>query len=98
MRPEAGTGSSRSGKPSRSTPSCFTSSRAPSSSRGESGSLRNLIEASSDELRLDRMPKILQDVHRVIRDGDVDSVAVLNQAQVEDEKLKAAFLAAHVRT
>ena len=33
--------------------------------------LRNLIEASSDELRLDRMPKILQDVHRVIRDGDV---------------------------
>ena len=54
--------------------------------------LRNLIEASSDELRLDRMPKILQDVHHVIRDGNVDPVAVLNQAQVEDEKLKTAFL------
>ena len=55
--------------------------------------LRNLIEASSDELRLDRMAKILQDVHHVIRDGDVDSVTVLNRAQVEDEQLKAAFLA-----
>ena len=38
--------------------------------------LRNLIEASSDELRLDRMPKILQDVHHVIRNGDVDAVTV----------------------
>ena len=53
--------------------------------------LRNLVEASSDELRLDRMPKILGDVHSVIRDGDINAVSVLNQAQVEDEHLKAAF-------
>ena len=54
--------------------------------------LRNLIEASTDELRLDRMPKIIEDVHRIIRHGDIDTVAMLNQAQVTDEKLKAAFL------
>jgi len=54
--------------------------------------LRNLIEASSDELRLDRMPKILADVHSIIRDGAFEKVVTLNQAQVEDEKLKAFFL------
>jgi len=57
--------------------------------------LRNLIEASTDELRVDRMPKILDDVHHVIRNGDAASVAVLNQAQVEDENLKATFLQDH---
>lgn len=54
--------------------------------------LRNLIEASSDQLRPQRMPLILDDVHRVIRDGAVEMVATLNQAQVEDEKRKAEFL------
>ena len=57
--------------------------------------LRNLIEASSDELRPDRMPKILEDVHRIIRHGAIEDVATLNQAQVTDEKLKAAFLEAN---
>jgi len=57
--------------------------------------LRNLVEASTDELRLDRMPKILDDVHNVIREGDVGAVGTLNQAQVEDEKLKARFLVDH---
>lgn len=57
--------------------------------------LRNVIEASSDELRPDRMPKILEDVHQVIRHGDVAAVTTLNQAQVDDEQAKAAFLADH---
>ncbi|TLM99275.1 MAG: DUF262 domain-containing protein [Actinobacteria bacterium] len=57
--------------------------------------LRNLIEASSDQLRPQRMPAILDDVHRVIRDGAVEMVATLNQAQVDDEKHKAEFLAKH---
>jgi hypothetical protein len=57
--------------------------------------LRNLIEASSDELRLDRMPKIIEDVHRIIRHGAIEGVATLNQAQVADEKLKASFLEAN---
>jgi len=55
--------------------------------------LRNIIEASTDELRPERMPKILDDVHRIIRDGAVEEVASLNQAQAADERLKAAFLA-----
>lgn len=54
--------------------------------------LRNLVEASSDELRFDRMPKILEDLHCIIRDGAIEGVGTLNQAQVEDEKLKATFL------
>jgi hypothetical protein len=57
--------------------------------------LRNLIEASSDEMRPDRMPKILEDVHAVVRHGTADAVATLNQAQVEDERRKAAFLDAN---
>jgi hypothetical protein len=54
--------------------------------------LRNLVEASSDELRADRMPKFVEDVHCIIRDGAIESVATLNQAQVVDERLKAALL------
>lgn len=57
--------------------------------------LRNLIEASSDRLRPQNMPLIVDDAHRVIRDGAVDAVATLNQAQVDDEKHKAEFLAKH---
>lgn len=57
--------------------------------------LRNLIEASVDELRPERMPKILDDVHRVIRDGAIEEVASLNQAQAEDETHKLAFLASN---
>lgn len=54
--------------------------------------LRNLVEASSDELRPERMPKILDDVHGIVLHGDVGGVGTLNQAQVTDETLKAAFL------
>lgn len=57
--------------------------------------LRNLIEASADELRVDRMPKALQDTRAVIRSGGISAVAVLNRAQVEDENLKVAFLENH---
>jgi hypothetical protein len=57
--------------------------------------LRNLIEASGDELRADRMDQVLVDVHAVIREGSLDGVKTLNQAQVDDERLKAAFVAEH---
>ena len=57
--------------------------------------LRNLVEASVDELRPERMPKILDDVHRIIRDGAIEEVASLNQAQAEDETRKVAFLASN---
>ena len=94
-RPVDGHGPSRSARASSSTPCFCTSSRTLLSSPGEYRILRNLIEASVDELRPERMPKILDDVHRVIRDGAIEEVASLNQAQVEDETRKAAFLASN---
>ena len=57
--------------------------------------LRNLVEASADELRAERMPKILEDVQRIIREGATGEVASLNQAQAEDETRKIAFLASN---
>lgn len=57
--------------------------------------LRNLVEASDDEVRQSRMPKLLEDVHHVIRHGDVESVTTFNQAQVSDEGQKASFLREH---
>lgn len=57
--------------------------------------LRNLIEASSSELRFDDMPSILEDVDQLILTGSVASVHELNRAQREDEALKEAFLQEH---
>lgn len=58
--------------------------------------LRNLAEASvNNELRLDRMPDLIADVERIVVEGELDDVSGFNQAQVEDERLKAAFLAEH---
>lgn len=57
--------------------------------------LRNLVEASSDELRPHRMPEILDDVDRIIRDGDAGQITTLNKAQAADEQLRAQFLTAN---
>ncbi len=54
--------------------------------------LRNLIEASSNELRLEKMPALLADVERIVVDGTLEGVAAFNQAQVVDEQLKADLL------
>lgn len=56
--------------------------------------LRNLIEASGNELRQDRMPDLVADVKRIIVDGSLDGVTAFNQAQVADERLKAKLLEA----
>ncbi len=55
--------------------------------------LRNLVEASSSELRLEKMPALLADVRRIVVDGTIAGVAAFNQAQVADEQLKAELLA-----
>ena len=55
--------------------------------------LRNLVEASSNELRLEKMPALLADVERIVVDGTLKSVSGFNQAQVADELLKAELLA-----
>ena len=58
--------------------------------------LRNLIESSSDELGPNGCRRFSTTFTRLIRNGDVDAVGALNQAQVDDEKLKAAFLDGHL--
>ncbi|MCC2959331.1 DUF262 domain-containing protein [Massilia sp. IC2-278] len=54
--------------------------------------LRNLIEASNNELRAEKMPALLADVRRLIVDGTLEGILSFNQAQVSDEKLKAELL------
>jgi Protein of unknown function DUF262 len=55
--------------------------------------LRNLVEASSNELRLEKMPIVVVDVQRIIVQGTLEGVSAFNQAQVADERLKAELLA-----
>ena len=55
--------------------------------------LRNLVEASSNELRLEKMPALLADVRRIVVEGVLEGVSSFNQAQVADERLKAELLA-----
>ena len=57
--------------------------------------LRNLIAASEDEVRRQNMPKLLKDLRLVVLEGTLDGVATFNQAQVEDERLKGAFVEQH---
>jgi hypothetical protein len=57
--------------------------------------LRNLIEASDDQLRVANMPKLVVEAESYIRDGSLDTVKTFSQAQVDDERAKAAFLVEH---
>jgi hypothetical protein len=59
--------------------------------------LRNLVEASSDEIRTgerNNMPKLLAEVRALIIDGDLDKLATFNRAQIKNERAKAAMLTA----
>lgn len=58
-------------------------------------SLRNLIEASTNELRLDRMPRLLRDVERLVRDGALSELESFNKQQIGEELLKREFLVAN---
>lgn len=55
--------------------------------------LRNLVEASSNELRFEKMPALLADVRKLILEGAIEGISTFNQAQVADERLKADMLA-----
>jgi hypothetical protein len=57
--------------------------------------VRNLVEASGDERRPERLVTQVADVQRVIVDGDLGSVKGLNQVQRIDEEQKRVFLALH---
>ena len=54
--------------------------------------LRNLIEASSSELRAEKMPGLLSDVRRIIVEGALEGISSFNQAQLADERLKVKLL------
>lgn len=54
--------------------------------------LRNLVEASENEVRVERMPDHLAEVEHLMRTGVVAEVKSFNQIQVSDEVRKAGFL------
>ena len=54
--------------------------------------LRNLIEASSNEIRAERMPALLEDVRQLIVKGTLSQVSGFNRAQIAEEQSKIKFL------
>lgn len=57
--------------------------------------LRNLVESSENEIRVERMSEHLAEVETLMRTGDVGHVKSFNQVQVADEVRKAEFLTHH---
>jgi hypothetical protein len=61
--------------------------------------LRNLLEASGNELRVENMPALVREVAALVRDASPEAalagLSAFNEAQIEDERAKAAFLTAH---
>jgi hypothetical protein len=58
--------------------------------------LRNLVEASSDEIRAGKdrnnMPKLLVEVEQIIAHGNLQQVSTFNQVQAKNELAKSAML------
>jgi hypothetical protein len=54
--------------------------------------VRNLLEASTNEIRLDVAPDLLVEVEAIIKDGDLEAVRTFNQNQLDDERAKSNFL------
>jgi hypothetical protein len=54
--------------------------------------LRNLIAASEDEVRRPNMPALINDVEKILVNGDLDAVTTFSSNQVEDERRKKKFL------
>jgi hypothetical protein len=57
--------------------------------------VRNLIEASTNEIRPAAMPRLVADVERLVVDGDLEAVEGFNTAQRLDEIAKQEFCADH---
>lgn len=57
--------------------------------------IRNLVEASTNEIRLQAMPKLIADVERIVMDGDLGGVQAFNTEQRDDEIRKRDFLDQH---
>lgn len=62
--------------------------------------LRNLVEASRDEIRAawpNNMPKLLCEVQAVIEGGPLEEIKTFNQVQVANEHTKRQLLALHTQ-
>ncbi len=61
--------------------------------------LRNLLEASGNELRLENMPALVRAVKSLVLDDSLEAVlaglSAFNEAQIDDERDKATFLTEH---
>ena len=60
--------------------------------------LRNLLEASQDDIRAgerNNMPELLQEVESIMGGGPLDQIKTFNQVQVTNESDKQDFLQAH---
>lgn len=57
--------------------------------------VRNLADASGNELRAERMPHLIAHVGAIVRHGTLDNVGTFSAAQVEQERAKARFRVDH---
>jgi hypothetical protein len=57
--------------------------------------VRNLADASGNELRAERMPHLIAHVGAIVRHGTLDNVGTFSAAQVEQERAKARFRGDH---
>ncbi len=57
--------------------------------------LRNLIEASENELGPAAMPRLIASVRRFMGDGDLKGIQGFNQRQLQEERQKADLLQSH---
>lgn len=58
---------------------------------GRLRTLRNVNEASQFEMRVQNMPKFVEEVAEFMRSGDLNALATFNQNQVADERAKSAL-------
>ena len=56
---------------------------------------RNLIFASTNEIRVDNFPALLNETADLVHNGDLAKVQTYNTRQIDEERRKAEFLARH---
>jgi hypothetical protein len=57
--------------------------------------VRNLVFASDNEVRLDKLTSLLKDTSDIVESGSLATVDAYNSKQVEEERNKTVFLSAH---
>ena len=57
--------------------------------------VRNLVFASDNEIRLEKLASLLRDTSDIVNSGSLSTVDAYNGKQVEEERNKTVFLSAH---